>query len=133
MSRVFVDTSAIYALLVVEDDRHDQAKSMLASLQQEPVSLVSTSFVVQEATALLQARIGILAVRTFHQHVVPAIEIEWVESVRYERAMLALLAANSREVSLTDWTSFDCMRQRGIDRAFAFDTHFAAQGFTLVS
>jgi predicted nucleic acid-binding protein len=133
VTAVFVDTSAIYALLVEEDDRHERARAILSELQRENVSLVSTSFVVQESVALLQSRIGVSAVRTLHQLVVPTLEIEWVESTHYERAMLALLAASRREVSLADWTSFDTMRRRGIERAFAFDPHFAEQGFAVLS
>ena len=44
-----------------------------------------------------------------------------------------LLAADKRNVSLTDWTSFEVMRDRGIDLAFAFDPGFAAQGFDVLS
>ncbi len=131
MMSVFVDTSAIYALLVAEDGRHEQAKATLTSLQHENAALVSTSFVLHESVALLQSRIGIAAVRTFHRHVVPALDVEWIDAARYDRAMVALLAANTRHLSLTDWISFDTMRGRGIERAFAFDTHFAEQGFTL--
>lgn len=133
MTPIFVDTSAIYALLVVEDDRHERAKAILRDLEGENALLVSTSFVIHETAALLQARIGVAAVRTLHQQVVPAIDIAWIESAGYARAMLALLAANRRDVSLADWTSFDTMRQRGIERAFAFDPHFAEQGFEVTS
>ncbi len=46
--------------------------------------------------------------------------------------MAALLAADSRRKSLTDWSSFEIMRERGIVRAFAFDKHFREQGFQLL-
>ena len=96
MTSVFVDTSAIDALLVADAGRHGQAKTILTSLQHENAALVSTSCVVHESVALLQSRIGIAAVRTFHQHVVPAMDVEWIDAARYERAMVALLAANTR-------------------------------------
>ena len=128
---VFVDTSAIYALLVADDGRHEQAKTILTSLRHENAALVSTSFVVHESVALLQSRIGIGAARTFHQYVFPALNVDWIDAARYERAMVALLAANTRHLSLTDWISFDTMRGRGIERVFAFDTHFTEQGFRL--
>lgn len=131
MTRVFVDTSAIYALLVADDAEHDRARRILAALQREDVSLVSTSFVVLESVALLQSRIGVPGVQAFHRLVLGALDVEWIEAAHYERAMLALLAANRRDISLTDWTSFEVMRGRGIERAFAFDAHFAEQGFAL--
>ena len=64
---------------------------------------------------------------------VPALEIVWITESLYQRAMAALLAAAKRGVSLTDWTSFEVMRERGIERAFAFDRHFAEQGFISIS
>ena len=37
-----------------------------------------------------------------------------------------------RQLSLVDCTSFVVMRQIGIDDVFAFDRHFAEQGFTVL-
>jgi predicted nucleic acid-binding protein len=128
-----LDTSAIYALLVPEDEQHEHARGILASLDQTDVELVSSSFVLQETVALLQARIGVSAVRVFQERVFPVLEIEWIARDLYERAVATLLAASKRQVSLTDWTSFEVMRQRGIKAAFAFDDHFKEQGFELLS
>jgi predicted nucleic acid-binding protein len=44
----------------------------------------------------------------------------------------ASLAAPRRRVSLVDWASFELMRRRGIERAFAFDRDFSTQGFEIV-
>jgi predicted nucleic acid-binding protein len=133
VSSVFVDTSAIYAFLVPEDDRHLEAKALFESLRAADPKLVCSSYVLQETVALLQARIGIPAVRTFQKTVAPAIEVEWITGTLYHRAMAALLAAGKREVSLTDWTSFEVMRDRGIEQAFAFDGDFEDQGFRVLS
>jgi predicted nucleic acid-binding protein len=133
MSLVFADTSALYAFLVAEDENHERAKSILAALRAEAPTLVSSSYVIQETVALLQTRIGVPAVRTFQQIVAPALEVAWIEGALHERAMAALLAAGKRDVSLTDWTSFEVMRDRGIERAFAFDPDFADQGFVVLS
>ena len=132
MNGVFVDTSAIYAFVVAEDENHARAKAALASLQADDANLVSSSYVIQETVTLLQARVGISAVRTVHRLIFPALEIEWIDQALYRRAMAGLLAAARRDVSLTDWTSFEVMRARGIERAFAFDPDFAGQGFLLL-
>jgi predicted nucleic acid-binding protein len=133
LSSVFVDTSAIYAFLVPEDDRHQEATALVESLRAAEPKLVSSSYVLQETVALLQARIGVIAVRTFHQNFAPALEVEWIDGPLYQRAMAALLAASKRGVSLTDWTSFEVMRDRGIKQALAFDPHFEEQGFRALS
>ena len=128
---VFIDTSAFYAALVPEDRYHGAARTILGDLEREGPVLVSSSFVVLETASLLQARIGIEATRRFHESFVPLIELEWIREGIYQRSMAALLAASRRLVSLTDWSSFEVMRGRGIQRAFAFDSHFTEQGFVL--
>jgi predicted nucleic acid-binding protein len=37
-----------------------------------------------------------------------------------------------RRTSLVDWVSFEVMRRRGIETAFAFDRDFATAGFAVV-
>lgn len=129
---VFVDTSALYALLVENDDMHEAARQTLSLVEVEGWSLISSSFVVQETAALLAARVGIAAVRRFHRGVMPILDVVWVNRNLYERAMAAHLAAGSARISLTDWTSFEIMHDRSIMDAFAFDQHFSAQGFNLI-
>jgi predicted nucleic acid-binding protein len=56
-----------------------------------------------------------------------------VDEDLHQRAINALLAAGQRRLSLVDCTSFESMRQFGLRQAFAFDAHFAEQGFELLS
>lgn len=126
---IFVDTSAIYALLVARDHNHGAARAIAAHLAAERSPLVSSSFVLQESVALLQARSGVSAVRTFDQDIRPLLRVVWVDHDLYGRAMEALLAAGKRNVSIADWTSFVIMREEVIAHAFAFDPHFSDQGF----
>ena len=126
------DTSALYALLVAEDRWHTASKAAFAALEAENASLVTSSFVLQETVSLLQARTGLVAVRRFHDALVPLLEIAWVDRDLYRSAMTALVAANRRRVSITDWLSFEIMRRQGIDKAFAVDAHFVEQGFSVL-
>jgi len=129
---VFVDTSALYALLVEGDENHDAAVQAAASLRAAGVGLATSSFVVLETVALLQARIGIGAVRAFYLDMLPLMEVVWVDRALLDRAMGGLLAASLRRVSLTDWTSIALMQERGWTAAFAFDEDFARQGVDLI-
>lgn len=129
--RVFVDTSAFYALLVVDDARHPRAVRVLDRLEAEDAELVTSSLVLQETIALLQVRLGVDAVRRFAEAVVPGLRVEWIGEQGFQAGLTALLAASLRTVSLTDWTSFEVMRRLRIRRAFAFDDDFTAQGFAL--
>ena len=132
---VFIDTSAIYAFLDGRDDNHSPAAELIDVHATRGAAgsehTVTHSGVVIETVALLARRIGFEAVRQFQHSVLPAIEIRWVDSQLYGRAMSALLAAGKRGVSLVDWMSFEMMREQGITTALAFDDDFKAQGFTI--
>ena len=132
MTPVFVDTSALYALLVRGDDNHQPALETALLLQTTGASLATSSFVVLETVSLLQARVGVDAARAFYLDMLPLIEIVWIDSGLLDRAMRALLAASSRRISLTDWTSITLMQERGWPQAFAFDEDFARQGLDVL-
>jgi uncharacterized protein len=62
----------------------------------------------------------------------PPIEIVFVDEELHRSAVTAFLAAIRRAVSLVDWVSFEVMRRRAIDTAFAFDRDFAVEGFKTI-
>ena len=130
--RVFVDTSALYAVLDADDACHDVAASALRRLLAARDQLVTTNYVVLEVIALLQRRIGITAVRSLEQDLRPVIGVLWVDQATHAAATAALLASSRRSVSLVDWVSFEAMRHNLLRHAFAFDCHFAEQGFELL-
>ena len=132
MARVYVDTSAFYSVLVRDDADHPAASETLEALREEDATLITSSYVVHETIALLQHRWGIDAVRDWERHVEPGLEIMWVDAEIHGRAMVALLASADRRISLTDWASFEIIRQERIERAFAFDRDFGNRGFEVV-
>ena len=127
---VFVDTSAIYAILDADDQHHSPASAEWQRLLLESPHPVTTNYVLVEAAALLQHRLGIEAVRTLEQDMCPVLAIEWIDASRHAAGMVSALAAGRRGLSLVDCVSFTAMRDLGIRDVFAFDPHFAEQGFT---
>lgn len=128
---VFVDTSALFALLDRDDQMHDAAALSFPRLL-DTGSLLTHNYVVVETTALAQRRLGLGAVRALTTALLPAMSVTWVTPDLHAAATAALLAAGGRRASLVDWVSFEVMRQQGISTAFAFDADFAAQGFSTV-
>ncbi len=128
---VFVDTSALYAVLDRDDHCHPAAAETFAALLDD-AELVTHTYVVVETTALVQRRLGMDAVRALTDDVLPALELVAVDESLHATAVSALLAAGSREISLVDWTSFELMRRLSISEAFAFDADFRDQGFALL-
>jgi predicted nucleic acid-binding protein len=88
--------------------------------------------VLAEASALVQRRLGPSAVRDLHEDLEPLFDVVWVDEDLHAAAVTALLAAVRRRTSLVDLVSFELMRRRRIDAAFAFDRGFALAGFRVV-
>ena len=96
MNRVFVDTSAILALLVATDEAHPAAKLAFARLAAREAALLTTSYVLVETYALLGRRLGIEAVRGFREQFAPLLEVIWVDQDLHNRALDTLLQRGSR-------------------------------------
>jgi len=132
MNRVFVDTSAILALLEATDEAHPAAKLAFARLTAREAVLLTTSYVLVETYALLGRRLGIEAVRGFREQFAPLLEVIWVDQDLHNRALDTLLQRGSRQLSLVDVTSFLVIGEQQIEEVFAFDRHFEHEGFRQV-
>ena len=129
---IFADTSGIYAALVATDARHAKASAVWQEQLHSKQRFLTTSYVVHEAVALLQARLGISAVQRWRIDVEPVLDIVWVDALLHRTAMAALVVSAKPDVSLTDWVSFEVMRRMDAHTAFAIDRHFSDEGFTVI-
>lgn len=127
----FVDSSAIYAVLDADDQFHPPAADAWQGLLAQGEQLLSTNYVLVEAFALVQRRLGMRAVQVLQDDLLPVIGVEWIDERGHYSGVMALLTANRRGLSLVDCISFETMRRLGIDSAFAFDADFEEQGFSL--
>ena len=130
---VFVDTSALLSVLSSTDREHLKARDIWLRILSSDDELVTSNYVLVETTAILQNRLGLDAVRVFEQEVVPALRVEWIDKATHGTAVSAVLASGRRKLSLVDCTSFEILRRLGIEQVFAFDPHFAEQGFALLT
>ncbi len=131
--KTFIDTSALYALLDRDDNNHARAKrTWSAVLAQNSALLITSNYIVIEATALVQSRLGIEAVKALHEAILPLLTTEWVSAATHRASVAALLTASQRRLSLVDCSSFEVMRALNIGSAFTFDPHFKEQGFTCI-
>jgi uncharacterized protein len=130
---VFVDTSAFYAVLDRDDESHAESARIWDALLGSEAVLITTNYVVVETCALIQHRLGLKALRTFFEDMLPVIDVRWIASHEHTAALQSLLTVNRRRISLVDCVSFIVMRTAGLRRAFAFDQHFTEQGFVVES
>lgn len=71
--------------------------------------------------------------RVLFDDMLPMVTVVMLDETPPTNAIVTLLGANRRNLSLVDCTSFAVVRHRSTVTAFAFDQHFAEQGFQLVS
>jgi predicted nucleic acid-binding protein len=125
---VYVDTSALYALLVASEERHEAVVRTFRGLVQSGRALHTTSYVLLETCALLQHRIGLAPVRDLSEHIVPLLTVEWVTESLHRSALTHVLREDRRTLSLVDCVGLELMRAHGIREAFALDAHFSEAG-----
>ncbi len=126
---VFVDTSALYALLDADDANHERAAKEWRSMIESEQRMVTTNYILVECCALIQSRLGLEAVRAFCDAIVPVLTVDFVSPDAHRLGTAGLLAASRKGLSLVDCVSFETMRHNGIRSAFTFDRHFREYGF----
>ena len=128
---IFLDTSAIYAWADTADSNHAAALRRLQRILGDGQPLVTHNYVLVEALALLQSRLGLdAAVKLARDS--KAFIIEWVDDDLHEAGVRELVRAKGRKVSLVDHISFLVMHRHGLTTAFAFDDDFVSAGFRLI-
>lgn len=129
---IFVDTSAIYAWADISDPNHTVALRHLDAILRSDNELLTHNYVLVEAIALLQARLGLAAAKKLAADA-DAFVVEWVDEELHTAGVRELERSNKRRVSLVDHISFLVMKRRTITTVFAFDPDFASAGFQIFS
>lgn len=129
---VFVDTSALFALLDADDDNHAAAVAAWRSAVETGQPMLATNYVLVEATALVQNRLGFAAVRALHQDILPLVDIHWITAPVHAAAVEYMLRSSWRKLSLVDCSSFEVMKLLSVTVVFCFDRHFSEAGFDAI-
>ena len=127
---IFVDTSALYALMDADDRNHERARAAWAQWLDQPVQFLTTNYVLLESLALIQHRLGVEAARQFQEDLTPILLVHWVDADLHSVALKMMLAIGRRNLSLVDCTNVELMRRLGHQTIFAFDQHYTEQRLT---
>jgi predicted nucleic acid-binding protein len=125
---IFIDTSALLAVLDADDSNHKAARPFWESVVAAGDILVSHNYILAETSALVLRKLGLEALRVLERDIVPVLRVVWVTRDIHNSAASAQLVASRRSLSLVDCTSFEIMRRSGIRTAFSFDRHFQEYG-----
>lgn len=125
---IFLDTSAIYALADRGDPNHEEALIAFRRLLEDGEDVLLHNYILVEAAALLQRRLGLDSALRFLQDS-RGFQVHWVSSGDHEEAARLLGERGRRDLSLVDCASFIIMRQYQVNQALAFDADFEQEGF----
>jgi predicted nucleic acid-binding protein len=128
---VFVDTSAVVALLSATDDHHESAVGAWKGLLRERARMVTTDLVIAEAVVVARVRAGFdVSVQVGERILADPFEVVWIDRPLLDEAWKLYRRYRDHVLSLCDCASFAVMRRRHIQTAFAYDDDFDSVGFS---
>lgn len=130
MRRVFVDTSALLALLDRADPRHESTRNAFRDLADD--DLVTHGYVIAESLAVARRRFGVEGAIALLDDLLPAMTLLAVEPAWHVEAQRRYRASLPSSVSFVDQVSFELMREMGIKVAFTVDRDFSAAGVEVI-
>lgn len=132
--RVFVDSSAYYAITDPRDDNHLQARSIGLGLSRERRPLFTSNFVLAETHALTLSHLSRdIAQRILLEILTSSTTIVRVSAADERRAQAIVTQYIDKDFSYTDATSFAVMERLHISSAFTFDDDFTQFGLNRIS
>jgi predicted nucleic acid-binding protein len=129
IEKVFIDTSAFYALMDRSDRYHQSAIKIWAHLLDKSYDLKTSNYVTVETLALMQNRLGFEAADIWSRDVLGIVETIWIDEVLHNLAFEIWFSLGRRKLSLVDCASFVVMRHDEVEKVFGFDKHFTEHGF----
>jgi len=134
MMRIFVDTSAFYALEDKSDRNNQDARvfeNELIAGNLGLVQLITSNYVFDELITLVRRNLSHKKAVEMGERINASkvLKIERISPEIEAKAWNIFKSHSDKEFSYTDCTSFALMEQKGIDYAFAFDRHFEQRGY----
>jgi predicted nucleic acid-binding protein len=137
VSSLFVDTGALYARFVSNDQHHDEAREVFGGIRDGELAyrpLFTTRYVLTEVTRLLlynaghdEAQTALNAVNESNVFVVLSDTDEGFES-----ACRRFAEYDDQDISLVDHLTAVMAERRDVKQVFTFDSDFRTLGFDVV-
>lgn len=136
-SPLFVDTGALYARFVSDDDNHDAAMSVFDGVRDGELRyrpLYTTRYVLSELTRLLLYRKG-------HEQAVTALNAVKASAAfivlsptnhEYELACERFAQFGDQKITLVDHLTSAMADTREVEHIFSFDSDFQTLGFVVL-
>jgi predicted nucleic acid-binding protein len=129
--RVFLDTSALLALLDADDEFHQRASAFYDQLLGEGFELWVSSYVRIETIALVHRRMGFEPLRDLIESLDVITTTVWVDEQLHGAVWSEFVGRNGRRLSFVDCSTLLIARSLGAT-VFAFDSDFLLEGLPVV-
>lgn len=131
--RIFVDTSAYYALVDNGENTHAQAQRCFQRLTLEQATLYTTNIVAFETHTLILNRMN----RKLAEQMLDRLYASSTQIIRSterdeQRAREIIRQYQDKAFSMVDAISFAVMQRLHLRNVWTYDQHFAQFGFALV-
>ncbi len=129
---IFVDSSAWIALADGDDLHHKEAALNYPFIFKNHKTLITSNLVIAETYIVLLRELGHKAAIQFLERINASPRILKICSNENDETEAEGILAKYRgqDFSYTDAVSFVIMKRQKMSKAFRFDKHFAAAGFT---
>lgn len=133
---IFVDTGAWIALSDKSDRFHDEAVDIYRSLKSIKEKFVTTDYIIDETVTRLRYDISHAIALSFLELIDQSERLGIVTLIRIDSRLFRDAVSIFRKfdttvLSFTDCASFAACHSHGMEKAFAFDNHFAMMGISL--
>lgn len=135
MSRVFVDTSALVALIDEDDALHRKAVKRLDLIKNQRRRMVISDSVFGESVTTALGRAGHRTAVAAGEFILGSaiVDFIWLDEPLKRKAWEYFKRHDDKRFSFTDCTSFVLMTELNIKHYFAFDDDFKRAGFVSLS
>jgi len=132
--KVFIDTSAFYALVDWKDKNHKKAHRTRDSMRGKNMRLYTSNYIFDESVTLIRSKLGFDEALNFGNRMrsSKAVKMLKVTEESENKAWGIFSKYEDKELSFTDCTSFAIMEKFGIRNAFVFDDDFERMGYIVL-
>ncbi|GEM_PF-393551 len=122
---IFMDTSALIALLNSRDQNHQKITSFLQDRKQS-LNSVTTNLVLSELISFFSRHGSLKSVLEFQKKMLgdSQFKIIWADKALHQSASQMIEKYSDQQISFTDALSFAVMKKERISQALVFDDDF---------
>ena len=129
---VFIDTSALIALVGPRDQHHSAIHAYFEQ-SGESIRGVTSNLVLAEFLSFFSRHGDLEAALHFHDTLIQNLDLKvvWIDLALHGKASKLLSKFADQRLSFTDAASFAIMKEQGLAHALTFDEDFRKAGFQI--